>query len=265
MSEPERLQKVMARAGIASRRAGEVLIEAGRVTVNGEVAVLGRRVDSSSDVVAVDGVAVPVDPSSIWYMLNKPVGVISTAWDPQARPAVTDLVASYPRVFPVGRLDAATEGLLLLTNDGDLAHRVAHPSFGAEKEYLANVAGSPGRRALSRLREGVVLDDGPTAPAKVSLVGPGLLRIVVHEGRNRLVRRMCAEVGHPVLRLVRTRVAGLRLAGLAPGAHRLLAPEEVVLLARAVSGAAPPDRPGPPGDRPGWPEAHQGSPAARGG
>src|SRR5690606_10012951 len=152
-------------AGLGSRRACEELIEDERVTVNGEVAVLGRRIDVERDHVEVDGVPLSVRPGLVYYLLNKPAGVITTAADTHGRPTVVDLVPAQPRVFPVGRLDADTEGLLILTNDGDLAHRLTHPSFGVEKEYIAEVEGTPSRAAIRRLREGVELDDGPTAPA----------------------------------------------------------------------------------------------------
>jgi 23S rRNA pseudouridine2605 synthase len=230
-----RLQKVLARAGFGSRRASEELIAAGRVTVNGEVAELGRRVDLERDEVAVDGVAVSVRPGLVHYLLNKPAGVVSTADDPQGRPKVVDLVPDDPRVFPVGRLDADSEGLLLLTNDGDLTHRLTHPRFGVEKEYVARVDGSPSRQVLRRLREGVELDDGPTAPAKVALLSPSVLRITIHEGRNRQVRRMCESVGHPVVRLVRTRIGPLVDRKLAPGQWRELTPTEVRSLEMAAA------------------------------
>ncbi len=231
----ERLQKVLAQAGLGSRRTCEMLIEEGRVTVNGEVAVLGRRVETIDDRVEVDGVCIGVAPGLVYYLLNKPHGVVSTAADPQGRPTVVDLVPADPRVYPVGRLDTDTEGLLLLTNDGELTHRLTHPSFGVEKEYLAEVDGEPSRGALRQLREGVALDDGLTAPAKVSAVGPGVVKLIIHEGRNRQVRRMCEAVGHPVRRLVRTRIGPLRDAALAPGAWRALTIDEVRSLERAAS------------------------------
>lgn len=232
----ERLQKVLATRGWGSRRVCEDLIGEGRVTVNGEVAALGRRVDPDHDLVEVDGAPVGTRPDLVHYLLNKPAGVVTTASDPQGRPTVIDLVPAQPRVFPVGRLDAAIEGLLVLTNDGVLANRVAHPSHGIDKEYLATVAGgriSPGD--LRRLREGVDLDDGPTAPAKVSQPEPGVLRITIHEGRNRQVRRMCEAVGHAVTRLVRTRIGPLRDGRLAPGAWRRLTDDEVRALATAAT------------------------------
>lgn len=232
-SEPERVQKVMARVGVGSRRVSEGLIEEGRVTVNGEVVVLGARI-GPGDELAVDGVVYSTRPDVVIYLLNKPAGVVTTASDPQGRPTVVELVPPTPRVVPVGRLDLDTEGLLLLTNDGDLTHRLTHPSFGVEKEYLAEVAGSPSRQAVRRLREGVELDDGPTAPAKVSLVEPNALRITIHEGRNRQVRRMCEAVGLPVRRLVRTRIGPITDARLRPGQSRPLSGDEVLAVQRAV-------------------------------
>lgn len=236
-STGERLQKVLSSAGFGSRRVCEELIEAGRVTVNGEVAILGRRVERADDLVEVDGVAIGVAPGLVYYLLNKPRGVVSTAADTHGRPTVVQLVPAEPRVHPVGRLDADTEGLLLLTNDGELTHRLTHPSFGVEKEYLAEVEGVPSRGAIRTLRDGVELDDGRTAPAKVAAVSPGVLRLVIHEGRNRQVRRMCEAVGHPVVRLVRTRIGPLRDATLAPGAWRALTTDEVRALERAASGS----------------------------
>jgi 23S rRNA pseudouridine2605 synthase len=233
----ERLQKVLAQAGIGSRRVCEELIEGGLVTVNGEIAVLGRRVDVAHDRIAVEGVPIGVRPGLVHYLLNKPRGVVTTASDPQGRPTVVSLVPDEPRVYPVGRLDADTEGLLLLTNDGELTHRLTHPSFGVEKEYVAEVVGQPSRGAVRRLREGVELDDGITAPARVALLSPTVLRIVIHEGRNRQVRRMCEAIGHPVVRLVRTRIGPLRDEKLRPGAWRPLTLDEVRALERAVGGA----------------------------
>ena len=234
-AEGERLQKVLARLGIGSRRACEELIADGRVRVDGTVARLGARIDPSKAAVEVDGVAVGVRPDLVHYLLNKPAGVVTAAKDPQGRPTVTGLVPAEPRVFPVGRLDLHTEGLLILTNDGDLAHRLTHPSFGVEKEYLAHVSGAPKPGAVRALRQGVKLDDGPTAPAKVALVAPDVLRITVHEGRNRLVRRMCESVGHPVRRLVRTRIGPLSDRRLAPGSWRPLTPTETRLLEKSPS------------------------------
>lgn len=240
MSEPERLQKILARAGIASRRVVEEMIEDGRVVVNGEVAELGQRADPDVDAIEVDGVLVGVRPDTVWYLLNKPAGVVSTAADPQGRPTVVQLVPEEPRVFPVGRLDAETEGLLLLTNDGEVTHRLTHPSYGVEKEYLAHVEGTPSRGALRNLREGVELEDGITAPATAAMVSPGVVRLVIHEGRNRQVRRMCEAVGHPVVRLVRTRIGPLVDTKLGPGEWRPLRQDEVRALERAAVPTTPP-------------------------
>ncbi|MDQ2678219.1 MAG: rRNA pseudouridine synthase [Actinomycetota bacterium] len=233
--EGERLQKILARVGIGSRRVSEELIDEGRVSINGVTAILGARVDIDRDVVAVDGVPIGVKPGLVYYLLNKPKGVVTTADDPQGRPTVVSLVPDEPRVHPVGRLDLDTEGLLLLTNDGQLTHRLTHPSFGVDKEYVAEVEGTPSRGALRRLREGVELEDGPTAPASASSPAPGVVKLVIHEGRNRQVRRMCDAVGHPVRRLVRTRIGPLRDVHLRPGAWRELTTDEVRELERAVS------------------------------
>ncbi len=243
MPEPIRLQKVLARAGFGSRRSCDDLIAEGRVEVNGEVAELGRRIDAEADHVTVDGVPVGVRPDLVYYLLNKPAGTVTTASDTHGRPTVVDLVPPEPRVFPVGRLDLETEGLLLLTNDGDLAHRLTHPSHGVEKEYLAEVEGEPSRSALRRLREGVELDDGATAPARASMVGPHQLRLVIHEGRNRQVRRMGDAIGHPVRRLVRTRIGPLVDRDLSPGAWRTLTTDEVRALEVAAAGADPGEGP----------------------
>lgn len=236
----ERIQKILARAGFGSRRTCEGLIAAGRVTIDGVVAVLGDRADPGTGALAVDGIPVPTRPDLVHYVLNKPAGVVTTARDPQGRPTVVALVPEDPRVFPVGRLDHDSEGLLLLTNDGELAQRLAHPRFGVDKTYLVEVEGVPTPAALRRLRHGVDLDGEPTAPAGVILVqagpdpsGTSALEITIHEGRNRQVRRMCAAVGHPVRRLVRTRIGPLRDARLAPGEWRALTPHEVRALYEA--------------------------------
>ncbi|MCX6510322.1 MAG: pseudouridine synthase [Actinobacteria bacterium] len=230
----ERLQKVLARIGIGSRRVCEDLIADGAITVNGEVAVLGRRVDVDNDEIAINGVIIGIRPGIVHLLLNKPTGVITTADDPHGRPTVLELVPDEPRVFPVGRLDMDTEGLLLLTNDGDLAHRLTHPSFGVEKEYIAHVEGEPTRGELRILREGVELEDGLTAPAKAALVGPGILRLTIHEGRNRQIRRMCEAVGHPVIRLIRTRIGPLADRKLKPGEWRPLTGPELRSLEKAA-------------------------------
>ena len=234
-----RLQKVLAQAGLGSRRTCEDLIERRRVRVNGEVAVLGRRVDPEVDVVEVDGAQIGVKAGLVHYLLHKPAGVITTVSDPQGRPTVVDLVPAEPRVFPVGRLDGDSEGLLLLTNDGDLTHRLTHPRYGVDKEYLVEVEGDPSRGALARLRDGVDLEDGRTAPAKVAQLDARLLRITIHEGRNRQVRRMCEAIGHPVLRLVRTRIGPVADRSLKPGEWRALTQDEVRALERAAAGKGP--------------------------
>ncbi len=232
-AEPERAQKVLARIGLGSRRASEILIAEGRVTVNGQVIELGARV-GPDDELAVDGKIYSTMPDAVTYLVNKPVGVVTTASDPQGRPTVIGLVPTEPRVFPVGRLDLDTEGLLLMTNDGGLAHRLTHPSFGIEKEYLVQVKGQVSRQSLRTLREGVELEDGLTSPAKASLVEPSLLRLTIHEGRNRQVRRMCDTIGHPVIRLVRSRIGPIVDAKLKPGFSRRLSDDELLELQRAV-------------------------------
>ncbi|MDP6895134.1 MAG: pseudouridine synthase [Acidimicrobiales bacterium] len=223
----ERLQKVLARAGMGSRRVCEKLIVEQRVTFNGEFAELGEKVDPETAEIEVDGLKVGVRQDLVYYLLNKPVGVIATSKDPQERSTVVDLVPTHPRVFPVGRLDADTEGLILLTNDGDLTHYLTHPSFGVEKEYLVQVDVKPSRNAIRELRQGVELDDGITAPAKVSLVDEKLIKIVIHEGRNRQVRRMCESVGHPVKRLIRSRIGPIVDTSLRPGSFRELTNQEL--------------------------------------
>ena len=250
LPQGERLQKVLATRGWGSRRVCEDLISAGRVTVNGDVAVLGRRVDTDADTVEVDGVPIGVKPGLVHYLLNKPRGVVTTSSDTHGRPTVVELVPVEPRVFSVGRLDADTEGLLLLTNDGDLAQMLTHPSHGVEKEYLAEVeGGTVAQGKLRTLREGIELDDGMTAPADVSQPTPGVLRITIHEGRNRQVRRMCEAIGHPVRRLVRVRIGTLRDPALQPGQWRELTPAELKALAEALAAPRPAPRPRAP--RPG--------------
>jgi 23S rRNA pseudouridine2605 synthase len=247
--EGPRLQKVLARAGLGSRRVCEELIADGRVTVNGEVAALGRRVDPARDAVALDGVPVVVRDDLVYYVLNKPTGYVSTASDPEGRATVVELVPATPRVFPVGRLDYETEGLLLLTNDGDLTHLLTHPSFGVVKTYLAEVEGDVAPATVRALREGVELDDGRTAPARVKVVqrrgATTAIELGIHEGRNRQVRRMCDAVGHPVVRLVRTRIGPLRDGSLKPGTWRALTPAEVRRLYEAATNSPSDD--GTPG------------------
>ncbi len=247
LAEGERLQKVLARCGQGSRRVCEDLIASGRVTVDGTVAILGRRIDVNAARVEVDGVLLPVAPGLVYYLMNKPADVITTASDTHGRRTVVDLVPPEPRVFAVGRLDRDTEGLLILTNDGALTQLVTHPSHGVEKEYVAHVAGgTPRAGALRALREGVELDDGMTAAAGVGVLAPGVLRLVIHEGKNRQVRRMCEAIGHPVKRLVRTRIGPLRDTTLAPGQWRKLSGAEVRALAGAASGARGARVPSPP-------------------
>jgi pseudouridine synthase len=220
-----RLNAYLARAGIASRRGAEELIRAGRVTVNGEVAGLATFVEGR-DHVEVDGAEVAPEPLT-YVLLHKPAGVVTTARDPQGRPTVVDLVGHERRVVPVGRLDADTTGVLLLTNDGPLAHRLMHPRYEVDKVYEVEVEGEPDEGALARLAEGVELDDGVTAPAGVRRLEPSRLQLTIHEGRKHQVKRMLAAVGHPVTRLHRRSYAGLSAAGLEPGEWRELTEEEV--------------------------------------
>jgi 23S rRNA pseudouridine2605 synthase len=220
-----RLNAFLARAGVASRRRADELIKAGRVSVNGEPGQLNTVV-GAHDRVEVDGQA--VERQRLRYvLLHKPAGVLTTASDPHGRPTVVELVPGEPRVGPVGRLDADTTGALLLTNDGPLAHRLAHPRYGVEKTYVAEIEGDVDEEALQRLRDGIELDDGPTAPARARRVGRGRVELVLHEGRKHQVKRMLDAVGHPVLRLRRTEYAGLTLEGLEPGECRELEPFEV--------------------------------------
>lgn len=234
-AEGVRLQKVLAVRGFGSRRVVEELIAEGRVAVNGQIAELGRRVDVDSDVVEVDGVRVGVAPDLVYYLLNKPKGVVTTAADTHDRDIVTELVPDEPRVYPVGRLDLETEGLLLLTNDGDLTHRLTHPSYGIEKEYLVEVDREITRGHLRQLREGIELDDGPTAPAKAAKVDAKLFKLTIHEGRNRQVRRMCAALGYTVTRLVRIRLGALADRRLSPGEWRELTLDEIRKLEELTS------------------------------
>lgn len=230
-SEPERVQKALARAGLGSRRACEDLVRQGRVRIEGRKAELGDRIDPARDRVEVDGVRVPLDPELRYYALNKPRGVVTTARDPQRRPDIRGFLPSGERVFPIGRLDRDTEGLLLLTNDGELANRLMHPRYGVEKEYLAELDGGPGEGALKRLVRGVRLDDGVararSARAVAASGGRTAVRIVMTEGRKREVRRMLAALDLTVRRLVRVRVGPVRVDRLRPGQVRELEPEEV--------------------------------------
>lgn len=231
-----RLNAYLARAGVASRRRADELIEAGRVLVNGAPGTLSTKV-GARDVVEVDGRRVAAQGLS-YVLLHKPAGVVTTARDPHGRPTVVELVPSEPRIVPVGRLDADTTGALLLTNDGALAHRLAHPRYGVPKVYDAEVEGVPSVQALEALRDGIELEDGRTAPAEARALrrvrGGAVLELTLHEGRKRQVKRMCGAVGHPVRRLHRSRYAGLGLEGLGPGEWRELTREEVAALRHTV-------------------------------
>ncbi len=232
-----RLAKYLAHAGVASRRAAEQLVFAGRVTVGGAEVRDPARDVTDADAVTVDGEPVaPGTPGArVVYALHKPKGVVSTARDPQNRPTVVELIDSDERLYPVGRLDADTTGLILLTNDGDLAYRLTHPSFEVPKTYRARVRRPPVRReAIERLRDGVELDDGPTAPATVRALAADTLELTIHEGRKRQVRRMCEAVGHPVVALQRVRFATLALGRLRAGEHRRLSDAEVRALRAAT-------------------------------
>lgn len=228
----ERLQKVMARAGVASRRKSEEIIRAGRVKVNGEVVtVLGTKVDPEKDRIEVDGREISLE-RKVYFLLNKPCGYITTVDDPYGRKTVLDLLPDISqRIYPVGRLDMDSEGLLLFTNDGDLTYRLTHPGHEVEKEYFVQVEGRVTEKEVRQLEEGVELEDGLTAPARVrDLTVRGQVsqfRISIHEGRNRQVRRMCEKLGHPVRRLVRERIAFLTLKGLPAGRFRKLSSDEV--------------------------------------
>ena len=223
-----RLNAYLARAGVASRRGAEELIRAGRVRVNGEEAGLATFVEGG-DRVELDGVELTPEPLA-YVLLHKPAGVVTTASDPHGRPTVVGLVAHAQRVVPVGRLDADTTGALLLTNDGPLAHTLAHPRYEVDKVYEADIVGEPCDEALARLAQGVELEDGLTAPARVRRLGPSRVEVVLHEGRKHQVKRMLEAVGHPVRRLHRPSYAGLGLEGLAPGEWRELTPDEVASL-----------------------------------
>jgi pseudouridine synthase len=236
-----RINKFLASAGFGSRRAVEELIAQRRVSVNGTIIeTLGVRV-TATDVVRVNGR--PVEPEApIHVLLHKPAGVVTTAHDPQGRPTVVGLVRIPQRVFPVGRLDANTTGALVLTNDGALANRLMHPRYGVEKTYHATISRMPTPRGLAVLASGVMLDDGPTAPAQVTLVRPAppTVELVLHEGRNRQVRRMIESIGHSVVALHRPTYGGLTLGGLAPGTWRFLTPAEVETLRRSTGAPTPP-------------------------
>jgi 23S rRNA pseudouridine2605 synthase len=230
-----RLAKHLAHAGVASRRAAEAMVAAGRVTVDGEVVRDPARDVTGGEAIALDGEPLPGAPAEhAVYAVHKPAGVVSTARDTHGRPTVVELVPSPARLYPVGRLDADTTGLILLTDDGDLAHRLTHPRFEVPKTYVARVGGGPvSGAALRALRAGVDLDDGRTAPARVRRLGPDLLELRIHEGRKRQVRRMCETVGHPVRSLARVAFGPLALGDLPEGAHRRLTEAEVRRLREA--------------------------------
>jgi 23S rRNA pseudouridine2605 synthase len=234
----ERLQKIMARAGIGSRRACEEIILQGRVKVNGQtVTQLGTRADPTRDKIVIDGQPLTTDEALVYLILHKPPGYLSTTVDPYGRPTVMELCSVPQRIYPVGRLDKDSEGLLLLTNDGPLTQRLTHPRYQHEREYQVLVQGQPGRQALRALRQGVTLEDGKTSPAQVHLIqnkaallGTTWLSIVLREGRKRQIRRMCAAVDHPVQRLIRVRMGPLHLGDLKPGEHRRLTRQEIKTL-----------------------------------
>ena len=244
-----RLNAWLARAGVASRRKSDELIKAGRVTVNGEVGQLNTFVQAS-DEVSLDGL--PLAKQTLSYvLLHKPAGVVTTASDPQGRKTVIDLVDHPNRVVPVGRLDVDTTGALLLTNDGDLAHHLAHPKYEVEKVYVAEVWGQPTDGTLRKIAEGVKLEDGKTAPAQVRRIEAGSIELTIHEGRNRQVKRMFEAVGHRVKTLHRSAYGPLTLEGLEPGAWRELEPSEVERLRAVTRGSRPPARvPGQAGSAP---------------
>jgi 23S rRNA pseudouridine2605 synthase len=238
--EGVRLQKVLSKAGVASRRVAEEMIVEGRVSVDGRVVTeLGRRVDPETAVVRVDGTRIIVRDDLVYLALNKPRGVHSTMTDDRGRPCVGDYVRERnDRLFHVGRLDADTEGLLLLTNDGDLAHRLMHPSYEVSKTYMAEVPGPIPRDLGRQLREGVKLEDGPAAVDKFSVIdmnaGKAMVEIVLHEGRKHIVRRLLAEVGHPVRRLIRTKIGDVALGNQRPGSMRALNNKEIGSLYASV-------------------------------
>jgi 23S rRNA pseudouridine2605 synthase len=232
-----RLQKLLAQSGVASRRKCEELMLAGEVEVDGEVVTrLGTKVDPRTAVIRVDGKRLPPVSAHVYLVLNKPRGVVSTMSDPEGRKTLQDLVADRPeRLFHVGRLDTDTSGLILLTNDGDFAHRMAHPSYEVDKTYVAEVDGEVTKETLQRLRDGVTLEDGPVTVSRAKLVGAGqgnakgrsIVELVIHEGRNRIVRRLLDQVGHPVRRLTRTQFGPVSLTGIKPGELRELSKDEL--------------------------------------
>jgi len=231
----ERLQKIMARAGVASRRASEKLIEQGLVTVNGQRATLGMKADPNTDIIEVKGERISAAEPLVYIALNKPRGVISAAKSPDPRPTVLDLVNHKARLYPVGRLDIESEGLILLTNDGTLAQRLTHPRYGHEKEYAVLVAQRPDEKQLTAWRIGVVLEDGyRTKPVKVRITGTkgkgAWLKVIMKEGRKRQIREMGRRTGLPIVKITRTRIGSLRLGNLKPRQWRHLTPDEIAEL-----------------------------------
>jgi 23S rRNA pseudouridine2605 synthase len=240
----ERLQKLLAQAGIASRRHAEEMIKAGRVAVNGTVVKeLGVKADPATDTIAVDGKAVTVHTAKSYFLLNKPMGYLSTCYDPQGRKTVLELVPYAPGLHPVGRLDKDTSGLLILTNDGDFTEALTHPRHGISKTYLAEVKGRPNAQAIETLRKGVKLEGGMTLPAKVELLDrrkdTTVVLITIREGRNRQVRRMAEAVGHPVVKLERVAIGDMDAQGLPPGQFRALGADEVAHLRKSAKRGKP--------------------------
>ena len=239
MPQVERLQKVLAAAGLGSRRKCEAMIESGRVEVNGKTAVLGDRVDVKQDAITVDGIPLEPCEEKKYLLLNKPPGYITTLRDTRGRPTVMELIDEEERLFPVGRLDRDTRGLLIVTNDGYLAHKLMHPSHGIEKTYVVDAVGELTSRGLAALRNGIDLEEGKTAPAKVKVLAKEksgcVLEMTIHEGKKRQVRRMCAAVGLEVNDLVRTRLGPLDLKGVEEGDYRVLGAEEIEDLLATVA------------------------------
>ena len=228
-----RLQKILAQAGVASRREAEKIILAGRVKVNNTtITELGTKTDPEKDIIQVDGQKLSLAEKKVYYLLNKPTGYVTTMKDPQGRSTVADLISHIPeRVYPVGRLDYDSSGLIIITNDGELANAMAHPKKEVDKYYEAKVTGIPSKEALLKLKKGIMLEDGMTAPARVQILkkdrAKALLEIIIHEGRNRQVRRMCEAIGHKVFKLKRSRFGSIKLGSLPPAKVRLLTPKEV--------------------------------------
>lgn len=234
MPVQERLQKILASAGLGSRRACEELLRQGRVAVNGQIAHLGQSADPGRDRITVDGKPIQGRKKHTYIALYKPVGVVSTARDEEGRQAVVDLVPSAARLYPVGRLDMLSEGLILLTDDGDLALRLTHPRYGHSKEYHVRVAGYVSAQTVEQWRQGVLLEDGKTAPAEVTVLrrekSGTWLRVVLHEGRNREIRRVAELLGYSIQKLIRTRIGPVRLGRLQPGEWRYLSERELAEL-----------------------------------